>query len=126
MRDKELRNQARETQCFALRHPRPACCGSRVRADHRPNAPNKANLGGRGPRLGIADLGLGIRGRRIRARRVDGMPNKANPGRGGLGIDYGLLMIWGQAMAVAGGGRSLPPMRQTKPILKMRIGFKAL
>jgi hypothetical protein len=34
-----------------------------------------------------------------------------------LMIDYGLLMIRGKAMAVAGGRRSPPPMRQTKPIL---------
>jgi hypothetical protein len=39
-----------------------------------------------------------------------------------LMIDYGLLMIWGDAMAVAAGGRSQPPMRQTKPIWPLGIG----
>jgi hypothetical protein len=39
---------------------------------------NKANLRGRGPRLGIADLGLGIRGRGIRTDHVGGMQNKGN------------------------------------------------
>jgi hypothetical protein len=31
-------------------------------------------------------------------------------------MDYGLLMIWGQAMAGAAGGQSRGTMRQTKPI----------
>jgi hypothetical protein len=44
--------------------------------------------------------------------------NKANPGRGGLGIDDGLSIIddLGKAMAVAAGGDLYPPVRQTKPI----------
>jgi hypothetical protein len=40
---------------------------------------NKANPRGRGPRLGIGDCRLGIRGRGARAVRVDRMSNKANP-----------------------------------------------
>jgi hypothetical protein len=46
------------------------------------------------------------------------MRNKANLAEeaSALMVDYGLLMIWGKAMAVAGGGRSLPPVRQTNPI----------
>jgi hypothetical protein len=44
-----------------------------------------------------------------------------------LMIDYGLLMIWGKAMA--GGGQSRGAMRQTNPIcgvfgLKMRVAKK--
>jgi hypothetical protein len=72
-----------------------------------PNAPNKPNL----PRFWAKNEG---------ARE-----NKANPRRGGLGIDddYGLLMIRGKAMAVAGGGQSLPPMRQTNPICAV-LGWK--
>jgi hypothetical protein len=77
---------------------------SRRRAGCVDKMPNKANFlrfwaktaGGREkqsqsarsgrPRLGIADWGSGIRAG-CRVRRVDGMSNKANPGRGGLGID---------------------------------------
>jgi hypothetical protein len=47
---------------------------------------NKANVGGRGPRLGIGDLGLGIRGRRIETAQWDVAPNKPNlPSLGYIG-----------------------------------------
>jgi hypothetical protein len=56
-------------------------------------AKNKANRRGRGPRLGIGDLGLGIRARTTQAARRRCAPNKPNPGRGGLGIDDRLWII---------------------------------
>jgi hypothetical protein len=62
-------------------------------AKTRGGVKNKANRRGRGPRLGIGDCRLGIRGRDMRRARADSAANKANPGRGGLGIDDGLWII---------------------------------
>jgi hypothetical protein len=103
-----------------------------------PSAPNKANL----PRFWAKNVGgvkkqsqsaaLG-RARQIRnpkletrnkpkmpmrqtakASRVDRMSNKANPGRGGLGIDHGLGIIDDLGQETPGGGRHAICRRRAK------------
>jgi hypothetical protein len=76
---------------------------------------NKANRRGRRPRLRIGDSPV----RDTRYASTVWTVRQTKPIRAAeasaLMMDYGLSTIWGKAMAVAGGWRSRPPARQTKP-----------
>jgi hypothetical protein len=68
--------------------------------------------GGRNCGLGIGDWGFAAGARRgwTECETKPILGEEASP----LMMDYGLLMIWGKAMAVAGGRRSLPPNAPNK------------